>query len=1182
MRTTSIPSSILKNPSSFVYAKVTIDGVDLTSRVIGPIELSTDINSKGWECVITFNNAPSLPDLRPDSGSIYTNTLKPRKEVKVELRGTLTKGDRAGTYDLVFDGLTGDEVISSRSYDKDDTVTIRCRGRRQKLLSDTFILDERIYPQGARGSQVWLVGNPNVSAVAKTVAQQILDEYIGGVTLYGSGPTYNIYPYRVREISVWDAIQNVFLPTGYEVREQFYSGTSRFEIVVSDPLAGGGSDTLTNYRATSLNYTDANIRNKVRIYWYTRDKAADIAAGAQVPPEGYDGVLYLERSDSASIAAYGTRAMLVREDKTSAIDTYAEAYALAGYILSDLKDPLPEDKIEHKGALYYIEPYDAITLSGRQPGTIMVTAIKIAVYPGGYAETTLYGVRKTVRENQRWIELDSRTDDINDIGSDIYTGSDSEMPPAQVVNVTATPRFEAVLVKWGDVTKYANGKPLTAKARYKVYVKRALAPSIPAIDISNPSTYDEIINVDNNEVLLKVSQELASTTTAQYIACVVTAVSRNGREGQKSAQVEARGIRNLGVGVDSSEANGLIHARDNLGNPTFVSESVKSLAEASPIVFLRARGTYSSPAAVSSGDELGSIAFSGLDTVSNWRDGAKIVVSVAGTVGNNILPARLGIYTRHYSESVDTEKFSIEPTGHVNIKPVTSSDGGGLEIWPYGTSAGNTGQLRLRELAANGTSVVGFKAPDSIASSIIWTLPAADGTGGQVLTTNGAGVLSWSTPGNISGSGTTGKIPKWSASTTLTDSIITESSGAIGIGTPSPAGILHIQGATPTVIIRASGASQDTLLKFQNSSASDLAALFCDDDAAAGSKYLRIQTGLAQGIHIETTLAHPILFSTNATERMRILSSGLIGVGVTTPTAFLHITGSTTAAASLRIGAGSTPTSPNDGDIWYNTELIFRKGTTSVGLLGWNKQAGNTVLLTVSSDVVGIGTTPASGVKVHILQNNVGEALRAESTATTGTNYGVRGSTASSSTGAAGVIGLATATSGTIYGVYGVADSSSSGRGVYGKSASGRGVYGETSTGYGVFGIATGASGFAGVFDGECSFSNGIVRLQGGLSFSVTSVTASYTVVSTDIVILVSASGGARTITLPAASARPGRVLWIIKNDSTSNAVTITRSGSDQIALPPSLVTSISTTTPYRGYMLVSGGSTIWYAGALT
>jgi hypothetical protein len=78
---------------------------------------------------------------------------------------------------------------------------------------------------------------------------------------------------------------------------------------------------------------------------------------------------------------------------------------------------------------------------------------------------------------------------------------------------------------------------------------------------------------------------------------------------------------------------------------------------------------------------------------------------------------------------------------------ITTSSQEALKIGPYGTAAGQTGELRLLELAAQGTNYVGFKAPDSLAGNVIWTLPASGGTAGFALTTDGAGTLSWSQAG---------------------------------------------------------------------------------------------------------------------------------------------------------------------------------------------------------------------------------------------------------------------------------------------------------------------------------------------------------------------------------------------------------------------------------------------------
>jgi len=74
---------------------------------------------------------------------------------------------------------------------------------------------------------------------------------------------------------------------------------------------------------------------------------------------------------------------------------------------------------------------------------------------------------------------------------------------------------------------------------------------------------------------------------------------------------------------------------------------------------------------------------------------------------------------------------------------VSTSAQAGVALSPFNTAAGNTGETRYIELAANGTNYVGFKAPDAITTNVIWTLPAADGTSGQQLTTNGSGILTW-------------------------------------------------------------------------------------------------------------------------------------------------------------------------------------------------------------------------------------------------------------------------------------------------------------------------------------------------------------------------------------------------------------------------------------------------------
>jgi hypothetical protein len=63
--------------------------------------------------------------------------------------------------------------------------------------------------------------------------------------------------------------------------------------------------------------------------------------------------------------------------------------------------------------------------------------------------------------------------------------------------------------------------------------------------------------------------------------------------------------------------------------------------------------------------------------------------------------------------------------------------------------------------------------------------------------------------------------------------------------------------------------------------------------------------------------------------RMTIIGgTGYVGMqSIATPTAFLHLAASTTAAASLCIPSGTAPSSPVNGDIWFDgTDLKLRSG----------------------------------------------------------------------------------------------------------------------------------------------------------------------------------------------------------------------------------------------------------------
>jgi hypothetical protein len=95
----------------------------------------------------------------------------------------------------------------------------------------------------------------------------------------------------------------------------------------------------------------------------------------------------------------------------------------------------------------------------------------------------------------------------------------------------------------------------------------------------------------------------------------------------------------------------------------------------------------------------------------------------------------------------------------LNASAVSGTLGGSLAVSTSGniqTIGDLTSQrLILYDHTGVGPGFVGFIAPSIVASSTIWTLPNGDGTNGQVLSTNGSGILSWTTVSAGSGSGIT-------------------------------------------------------------------------------------------------------------------------------------------------------------------------------------------------------------------------------------------------------------------------------------------------------------------------------------------------------------------------------------------------------------------------------------------
>ncbi|HEY0907950.1 MAG TPA: hypothetical protein VGE35_01235 [Candidatus Paceibacterota bacterium] len=209
------------------------------------------------------------------------------------------------------------------------------------------------------------------------------------------------------------------------------------------------------------------------------------------------------------------------------------------------------------------------------------------------------------------------------------------------------------------------------------------------------------------------------------------------------------------------------------------------------------------------------------------------------------------------------------------------------------------------------------------------------------------------------------------------------SNGNVGIGTTTPVSKLQVYSGSAGAYTLAT--SYDDFV-IENSTAAGM-SIVSPDAQAAGIRFNSPGSGqfgyggvysdgyTAGNISLYTNKASGYLtFNTAANvERMRIDSSGNVGIGTTTPGSRLDITSTASAASLLRLAASS-------GAFYYD---FNRDGTTGALTIQGSQTGNNNIALAPTSGNVGVGTTsPQTTLDVRA----------AAPVITVGTNTGTLGS----------------------------------------------------------------------------------------------------------------------------------------------------------------------------------------------
>ena len=131
-----------------------------------------------------------------------------------------------------------------------------------------------------------------------------------------------------------------------------------------------------------------------------------------------------------------------------------------------------------------------------------------------------------------------------------------------------------------------------------------------------------------------------------------------------------------------------------------------------------------------------------IDTLIYDNSGSDVSLSVSGIPSASAINAKAPLASPTFTGTV-TIPSGASIAGYATTASLSS----------YATTASPaftsdielSAQAPIKFMDADSSHYVAFKAPATVASNVEWTLPATDGSAGQLLKTDGSGNLGWAT-----------------------------------------------------------------------------------------------------------------------------------------------------------------------------------------------------------------------------------------------------------------------------------------------------------------------------------------------------------------------------------------------------------------------------------------------------